>query len=146
MWCWWLIFDVANIMLVPNFWCEWRYQHIWSPTSVTNIDVTHFKTTRVEKTIICSVEQVQSDKSNHFNDLKSFSDRASRWKNAFKSRKRPKLVDFRKNIKLFSNRQGLSKILVLNSSKNFWFNCCIGVFELLISLWNRLCEHWVWFF
>ena len=42
--------DVGDwyLMLVPNFWCWWRdmsptsqtcHQHIWSPTSVTNIDV-----------------------------------------------------------------------------------------------------------
>ena len=43
--------DVGDwyLMLVPNFWCWWLdmsptsqtcHQHIWSPTSVTNIDVT----------------------------------------------------------------------------------------------------------
>ena len=33
MWCWWLIFDVAPTS-------KSCHQHIWSPTSVTNIDVT----------------------------------------------------------------------------------------------------------
>ena len=47
--------DVGDwyLMFVPNSWCCWRdllptsqtcHQHIWSPTSVTNIDVTDYCT------------------------------------------------------------------------------------------------------
>ena len=64
--CWWPILGIISVfyvgdrflMLVPSSWCWWRdlsptsktcHQLIWSPTSVTNIDVTHFSLVWLDK-------------------------------------------------------------------------------------------------